>query len=98
MKYQLIPYGHRAWLLQFSADGFSKLLCQNILRLADIFRGHEEIWSEIVPAYDSLLLKLRPKVDRSISEKIITHALETFAPSKELLPADTIIDLSLIHI
>ena len=93
MKYKLTPYGHRAWLLQFPSDGFSKLLCQNILHLADLFRSHDQIWSEIVPAYDSLLLKLCPNIDRSISEKIISHALETFAPSEELLPAGTIIDI-----
>ena len=93
MKYQLTPYGHRSWLLQFPSDGFSKLLCQNILRLADTFRGHDQIWSEIVPAYDSLLLKLRPNIDRSISEKIIVHALQIFVPSKALLPADNIIDI-----
>ena len=97
MKYQLTPYGHRAWLLKFPSTGFSKLLCQNILHLADMFRAHDQIWGEIVPAYDSLLLKLRPQIKRSDADYVISQTLESFTPSKTLKPADNIIDIPTVY-
>ncbi|MEP6343094.1 MAG: 5-oxoprolinase subunit PxpB [Maricaulaceae bacterium] len=97
MKFKLTPYSHRAWLIEFSSDGFSKLLCQNILHLADVFRKSNHLWSEIVPAYDSLLLKLRPNIVRAEAEVIIRHILDDFKPSKTLTCADNITEIPVIY-
>lgn len=97
MKFKLTPYSHRAWLIEFPTDGFSKLLCQNILRLADVFRKSHHVWSEIVPAYDSLLLKLQPNLIRDEAEANIRRILDDFTPSKTLTPSGNIIDIPVVY-
>jgi len=98
MEYTVKPYGHGAWLLEFKAAStpdraFSKTLCLNILRLAERFKTQGPNWLEIVPAYDSLLLKTEHDFR---SEEINAHIKDTmkgFKPLSETQPAKNPIEV-----
>ena len=111
MEYKLQPYGHNAWLIRFISNGFSKSLCLNILKLSDIFRSQtngeqKHIWQEVVPAYDSLLLKTAHNVSRQMSQTLMMQTLERYQSTDIVTVPDRLIDipvsyggeLSLIHI
>jgi len=93
MDYILHPYGHDAWLINFKQNGFSKRLCLNILRLADGFRGDDPAWQEIVPAYDSLLLKAPRGLPRKACEIIIKERLAMFSIQGDISPPHNVIDI-----
>ena len=97
MEYNLQPYGHRAWLLSFNTQEFSKILCLNILRLAGMFQRHNTLWQEIVPAYDSLLLKSGPDISRGAAQDHIHHTLSEFTPQQSITPPSRIIDIPVYY-
>ena len=93
MDYTVQPYGHQAWLVSFKHSGFSKLLCLNILRLAEIFRRHYPDWSEIVPAYDSLLLQPSRELPQGDFPAILTDVMSNFTPQTHIEPPEKIIHI-----
>ncbi len=95
MDYKLENYGHEAWLIRFGQTGFSKALCLNILRLAERFRADGYKWREIVPAYDSLLVKSPYDFDNTRCEVIIHEHLANFTPQSKASPPKNIIDIPL---
>jgi len=97
MDYHLQAYGQNAWLINFKHDGFSKRLCQNILRLADSFRQDAVPWREIVPSYDSLLLQSPYDMLRKSCEDIIKAKLADFTPQTDIDPAHRIIDIPVTY-
>jgi len=93
MDYALHPYGHDAWLINFKQSEFSKALCLNILRLADEFRRDHPNWPEIVPAYDSLLLKPARGMARGDCERVIKDKLASFTVQTGIDTPQNIIDI-----
>ena len=103
MEYKLQPYGHNAWLIRFISNGFSKSLCLNILKLSDIFRSQidvsqtngeqKHIWQEVVPAYDSLLLKTAYNVSRQMSQTLMMQTLERYQSTEIVTVPDRLIDI-----
>lgn len=98
MEYKLQPYGHNAWLIRFTSNGFSKALCLNILKLAALFRTHTDInqkniWQDVVPAYDSLLLKTAHYISRQKSQARITQALDSFIPTDNVAIPKSFIEI-----
>ena len=91
MEYSLHPYGHRAWVLKFPNDGFSKTLCLNILQLSKLFQAQgDEFWQEIVPAYDSLLLKTGYGISAQESAVHIEAVMISFTPQDNITPTTPI--------
>ena len=92
MEYMIKPYSHRAWLLEFKTsgtnkDGFSKTLCLNILRLAERFKTQSPSWEEVVPGYNSLLLKTRHDMRTEQMSAQVKAAIDGFKPLKTTKPA-----------
>lgn len=97
MDYTLQAYGHDAWLINFKQKQFSKQLCLNILDLADSFRLDAYDWREIVPAYDSLLIKSAYSLTRAGCEAIIKDRLEAFIPLSKITVPQNIIDIPVCY-
>lgn len=98
MEYKIIPYNHRAWLIQFEnkphqGKGFSKILCLNILRLAELFRQQAPIWQDIVPAYDSLLLTADGQLSSEEASAHIASIISKFKPQNKAAIPKTPIDI-----
>lgn len=53
------PYGDNAVLMSYDVKGYSENACLSVHRLADVLRGSEN-WTNVIPAYDSLMLTFNP--------------------------------------
>ena len=100
MEYMIKPYSHRAWLLEFKTsgtnkDGFSKTLCLNILRLAERFKTQSPSWEEVVPGYNSLLLKTRHDMRTEQMSAQVKAAIDGFNRLRPQNPPKTRLKLAL---
>lgn len=74
---ELIAYGDSAILVKFASKGFSKTIVDKIHTLAKALR-ELDIWEELVPGYDSLLVKYNPcRLTLTAAQKAIEATLKT---------------------
>ena len=78
----IVPYGDTGLLLQFEATGYDQDVIELIQSLGRAFRS-EKIWTEVVPAYDSLLLGFNPLILDPVSAQAKCQTtLTKFKPGK----------------
>lgn len=58
-KYDIIPYGDSAFLVQYQTDGYSEAVTDHIYALIQDLKPQKD-WEEIVPGYNSLLAYFCP--------------------------------------
>lgn len=81
-KPALIAYGDTAILVKFSCKGFSRKVVNKVHALAQALRPLD-VWEELVPGYDSLLVKFNPaKTTMDATEHNIETTLKTLKRKK----------------
>jgi inhibitor of KinA len=56
------PFGDNGILIGYDVKGYSETACKTVHALGDILRGQDNIWTNVIPAYDSLMVTFNPMV------------------------------------
>ena len=56
------PFGDNGILICYDVEGYSEAACKTVHALGDILRAQENIWTNVIPAYDSLMVTFNPMV------------------------------------
>lgn len=75
-------YGDSGLLVSYDNDGFSETTCDTVFRLSEVLRESDD-WTNVVPAYDSLLITFNPMyLDIASAKEKIETALSSLGKAK----------------
>ena len=61
------PFGDNGILISYDVKGYSETACKTVHALGDILRTQEDIWTNVIPAYDSLMVTFNPMMTKADS-------------------------------
>lgn len=56
------PFGDSGILISYDVKGYSETACKTVHALSDVLRDNDGVWTNVIPAYDSLMVTFNPMV------------------------------------